>query len=160
MNYIKIVKSNQIQRSETSEINGQKFLDSFIIHSIISSRYYYSVSAHTGTLTARELRASFKTCLAAWSSSTSATPRRTHTCCCTRTHKRSITWGRHTESHTHINTTDCTCTQNSSQYHRPETGQAWPRKLKYLKVQHQGCTIEYYLKKMYSLCKERYRWLS
>ena len=42
-------------------------------------------------LTAREFLASFSTCLAAWISSTSPTPRSTHTCCWTRTHRRSIT---------------------------------------------------------------------
>lgn len=42
-------------------------------------------------LTAREFLASFSTCLAAWISSISPAPRNTHTCCCTRTHRRSIT---------------------------------------------------------------------
>lgn len=42
-------------------------------------------------LTAREFLASFSTCLAAWISSISPAPRNTHTCCWTRTQRRSIT---------------------------------------------------------------------
>lgn len=46
---------------------------------------------HFTSLTAREFLASFSTCLAAWISSISPTPRNTHTCCWTRTQRRSIT---------------------------------------------------------------------
>lgn len=49
---------------------------------------------HTNTnwaLTALEFLASLRICLAVWTSSASSQPFRTHTCCCTRTHRRSIT---------------------------------------------------------------------
>lgn len=47
--------------------------------------------AHFTSLTAREFLASFSTCFAAWISSISPTPRNKHTCCWTRTQRRSIT---------------------------------------------------------------------
>lgn len=47
-----------------------------------------------GGLTALESRASLRICLAVRTSSSSSQLFRVHTCCCTRTHRRSITWTR------------------------------------------------------------------